>query len=305
MTETHEDSRGPQVTVVVPHYGDPRPTLVVCAQLLVQQGVELEVVVADDASPEPITVPEGVRLVRREVNGGFAANVNSGLAAAQGELCLVLNSDAQLRDTAVADLVRAAAPFQPCVAAPAITTVDGRWEDSRHRWPTPLRIAVSLARPVPHLTRIPRVRRWLLEQRTVLDEAPTPAEWVSGAAFMVPTEVLRGVGGLDEGFFMYGEDVDLQHRLSAQGVPSLLFRSVEVAHVGGGSTDPARAGAWSLRARWVYAERRGWAGRLRALLWVTATVNAAWNLGARIAGKKVSVRRELRHDVLRARGRTY
>jgi N-acetylglucosaminyl-diphospho-decaprenol L-rhamnosyltransferase len=158
---------------------------------------------------------------------------------------------------------------------------------------------------VPHLTRIGVVRRWLLESRPIHPAGPTRVDWVSGAAFMVPTATLRGVKGLDEGFFMYGEDVDLQRRLSADGIPSLLFRAVEMAHVGGGSTDPARAGAWSLQARWVYAERHGYAGRLRVLLGATALVNAVWNLVARAAGKKVSVRRELRHDVLRARGRTY
>ncbi|CAM3665472.1 glycosyltransferase family 2 protein [Nocardioides zeicaulis] len=290
---------------MVPHYGAPGPTLDVCAQLLAQRDVDLEVVVADDASPEPIVVPDGVRLVRRDVNGGFAANVNSGLAEARGALCLVLNSDMQLRDRAVADLVEAARPHQPCLAAPAITTVDGRWEESRHRWPSPLRTAVSLSRPVPHLTRIPRVRRWLLESRAVATEGPTPCDWVSGAAFMVPTPVIRSIGGLDEHFFMYGEDVDLQRRLRAAGVPSLLFRSVEMAHVGGGSTDPLRADGWSLQARWVYAERHGYARRLRAMLWGTALVNVLWNVAARAGGRKVSVRRELRHDVLRARGRTY
>ena len=108
MTPGPPDSPAPQVTVVVPHYGDPGPTLTVCAQLLSQRRVDLEVVVADDASPVPIDVPDGVRLVRREVNGGFAANVNSGLAEARGSFCLVLNSDMELHETAVADLVEAA-----------------------------------------------------------------------------------------------------------------------------------------------------------------------------------------------------
>ena len=302
---TEAPLRLPDVSVVVPHYGSSRPTLDLCRQLAGQRGVVVEVIVADDASPDPIRVPEGVRLVRRETNGGFAANVNSGIAEARAGLCLVLNSDMQLHDTAVADLVAAADRFQPCVAAPAIMTTDGRWEESRHRWPTALRTAVSLARPVPHLVRWAPIRRWLLEGRPAQEEGPTRAEWVSGAAFMVPTDVLRSVGGLDERFFMYGEDVDVQRRLTAMGVPTLLFRSVEMTHVGGGSTDPAEAGSWSLHARWMYAETHGFAGRLRVMLWATTVLNVVWNLAARAAGRDVHVGHELRHDVRRATGRTY
>jgi GT2 family glycosyltransferase len=305
MTEKPRHDPLPEVSVIVPHYGDPEPTLALCAQLVEQRGVALEVIVADDASPEPIEVPDGVHLVRRSVNGGFAANVNSGLEAARGALCLVLNSDMHLGETAVADLISAARPFQPCFATPAITTVDGRWEESRHRWPSALRTGVSLARPVPYLTRIPPIRRWLLESRPVSPDGPTRADWVSGAAFLAPTALLRQVGGLDEHFFMYGEDVDLQRRLRDRGVPTLLFRSVEMAHVGGGSTDPDRAASWSLQARWVYAATHGFSGRLRAMLWGTALVNAIWNVAAKAARKDVHVGRELRHDVRRALGRTY
>lgn len=293
------------VSVVVPHYGPADMTERLCDQLLRQEGVDLQVIVVDDHSPTPPREVEGVQLVRRGENGGFGSAVNAGASAATGDLLLILNSDVSMQPTAIAELVAAARAWQPCVAAPALLAPDGSAQPTRHRWPSAWRSALSVMRPLPHLLKVPFVRGWLLETRPPVTGAPTPADWVSGAVLLVPLAEFRREGGFNESFFMFGEDVDLQRRLHDRGIPSLMFQSVEMVHVGGASTDAIRARNWSLRARWVYAETHGFARRLRMLLWGTALLNAVWNLAARAARKDVNVGREFRHDVGRALGRTY
>ena len=89
-----------KVSAVIPHYGDPAPTLTLIEALRAQQGIapdELEIIVSDDT--------KGVRVVRRETNGGFGSAVNSGVAVATGKWLFILNSDLSITDTFVADML--------------------------------------------------------------------------------------------------------------------------------------------------------------------------------------------------------
>lgn len=71
------------VPVVIPHYGDPRHAAALVSQLVAQAGApEFEIIVVDDAFPEPYPADDWVRLIRRERNGGFGAAVNSGVGEA-------------------------------------------------------------------------------------------------------------------------------------------------------------------------------------------------------------------------------
>src|SRR5690348_7413113 len=98
-----------QVSVVVPHYGAPEPTLALLRALGGQTGdVELQVVVVDDCSPEPFPDRPGLHVVRREANGGFGSAVNSGAAEAVHPQLLVLNSDVTIGPGFVAELLDAA-----------------------------------------------------------------------------------------------------------------------------------------------------------------------------------------------------
>ena len=149
------------VSVVVPHHGDPAPTLALVDQLRAQTH-PVQVVVADDASPVPFPAVDGVEVVRRATNGGFGANVNTGAAVATGDALLVLNSDLDLEPTFVADMVAAARAHPRRGAGPA----DGR--RARHRGlgrprlpahPPPRRRLAHTAGPLPrHLGVAPRRR---------------------------------------------------------------------------------------------------------------------------------------------------
>ena len=111
------------VAVVIPHFGEPGPTLRLTSALAGQAD---RIVVVDDCSPVPFPPTAGVEVVRRELNGGFGQAVNSGVTVVDEQLVLVLNSDVEVGPSFVTDLVAAAAPYQPCVAAPRVVDPAGR-----------------------------------------------------------------------------------------------------------------------------------------------------------------------------------
>ncbi|WP_165784569.1 glycosyltransferase family 2 protein [Zhengella mangrovi] len=101
----------PDLSVVIPVYGRQRSVLRAVDSVLSQPGVNAEIIVVDDASPEPVRLDDHtgrVRLVRRSVNGGASAARNEGLALAAAPLVTFLDSDDHfLPDTLAARLAAA------------------------------------------------------------------------------------------------------------------------------------------------------------------------------------------------------
>ena len=275
----------PDVSVVIPHYGDPGPTLALVQQLLAQTQAA-QVVVADDASPTPFPDVPGVTVVRREVNGGFGANVNAGAAAAFGEALLVLNSDLSIESSFVADMVAAAANHPGAVLAPRV--VDGSGTEAwvgrdfplvRHQvaaWLTPLarfRDTGAWHRAVGHDVRAHR--------------SEAEVDWVVGAAMWIPLAAFRDVGGFDERFFMNSEEIDLQRRLRDRGVTSVVLRRPTVVHVGGGSSPSRMRRTWLVSGELTYADKWGSTRSLRAALTAATAINFVFNVVRCVAGRDV------------------
>ena len=192
-----------------------------------------EIVVVDnqssDGSAEAARRWPGVRVIEAGSNAGFAHANNLGLRATRSTNVLLLNSDtivpAGAIDRLVAELDR-----EPDVAVvgPRLVDADGRAELSFGRMIGPLnelrqkRIARSAA--VDTLTR----RR----------QHP---DWVSGACLLVRRADADAVGGLDERFFMYTEDVDFCAAIRARGRQILFTPDVEIVHLRGRSAANAPA----------------------------------------------------------------
>ena len=299
------DEPGPEavreVTVVVPHHGDPAPTLALLEQLAAQTH-RPRVVVADDASPTPFPAVPGVEVVRRVTNGGFGANVNSGAAVATGDAMLVLNSDLDLEPTFVADLVAAAQRHPRAVLAPRIVDENGveAWVGRdfpavRHQvaaWLTPLarfRGTSAWHRAVGHDVRAHHVE--------------TEVDWVVGAALWIPLADFRAVGGFDERFFMNSEEVDLQRRLRGRGLRVVALRSPTVVHAGGGSSPSASRRRWLVEGQLTYAEKWSSRRRLQAALTLATGVNLAVNGARRAAGRDVQPLDVARTEMSMIRGK--
>lgn len=285
-----------KVSVVVPHYGDPRPTLRLLGQLRSSSSI-LEVIVVDDCSPTRFPDDAPARVIHRPVNGGFGAAVNTGAATATGELLLILNSDLRIDPGFVDGLVAAADPWMPCAAAPDIVGTDGAADPTGRHFPAIGHQALEWLTPLARW----RDRRLLHEAvghdtRAVPGQVTT-VDWLVGAALLLPLADFRAVGGFDEQFHMNSEEVDLQRRLRTRGLPSLYVGTVNAIHEGGASSDPALRRRWLVESRDAYAAKWGGRGRLRMSLTAATGANLVWNAGRSAAGRDVHPLATARHEL--------
>ncbi len=297
---TEPDPISTAVSVVIPHYGDPAPTTTLVGQLRTQQGAPtLQILVVDDATPADVSqlAPlEGATVIRRERNGGFGAAVNTGIADAVHDTLLVLNSDLSIGPTFVADLLAAAAPWWPAVVAPEVTDRSGHPDPTARRFPRISHQVVEWLTPLSRWRETDAWHRGVGHDLRVLrhdtdpggGQTPTITDWLVGAVLLMPTAYVRAVGGFDERFYMNSEEIDLQRRLRARGLPSVFVPTVSVMHTGGGSSDPQRRRQWLVDSRLAYAGKWGGRRRLQTALAGATAANLAWNTGRRVA------RRELR-----------
>jgi N-acetylglucosaminyl-diphospho-decaprenol L-rhamnosyltransferase len=249
------------------------PLLTDCVTSLLAEdsaGGPPEVVVVDngshDGSIEALEAAyPGVAVLRPGANLGYSRAANLGTAATTAPVVAVINPDAVVaRGSAAVVLARFDAEPGLGAIGPLIRELDGSVYPSARRVPS-TRDAVGHAvlgsiRPDNASTR--RYRE--------LDADPTvprEVDWVSGAAIWLRRDALDAIGGWDEGFFMYVEDVDLCWRLHGAGWTVAYEPAAEVTHVQGVSTagHPYRMIVAHHRSTLRFAAKR-WHGFRRALL---------------------------------------
>lgn len=202
--------------------------------------LEWECVVVDndshDGTPELVEHDAPwARVVRTGANLGYAKAVNRGFAETRGALVLVLNPDCVWRDGAIRELAAwLAAHPKSAIAAPRILNPDGSLEYSVRAYPSP---SALLFNRYSLLTRLwpgnPWTRRYLLsdwDHRT-----PRSVDWASGAALLVRREAVAQVGGMDEAYFMFNEDVDWCRRMNLAGWSVDYVPAAVVVHAIGAS----------------------------------------------------------------------
>ena len=200
--------------------------------------------------PEPVPPPGGwpfeLDLRRNAQPAGFGANHNRALQGAPQTWVCVLNPDVRLCSDAGQNpfpaLLRAAAQTDVGCAYPQQLDFEGRLQDSERALPTPL----------------------ALVRRRLLGRAETRADWVNAACLLLPKPVWQQLGGFDERYFMYCEDVDLCLRVRLLGL-SLKRADAQVVHTG---TRASRS-------------------RLRHLLWHLASLRRLWCSQAYREGRKL------------------
>jgi len=222
-----------------------------------------EIVVVDnastDGSADAARKRPGVRVVDAGANLGFARANNLGVRATTGTDLLLLNSDAIVPRGAIDGLLREL-HREPDVAVvgPRLVDAQGRAELSFGRMMTPW----NELRQKRLQRRVARV-----EELTRRRDYP---DWVSGACLLVRRADAEAVGGLDERFFMYAEDVDFCAAIRARGRRILFTPAVEIVHVRGRSAAAAPAATRTayLRSRLAFYEKHhpAWAPLLRLYL---------------------------------------
>jgi N-acetylglucosaminyl-diphospho-decaprenol L-rhamnosyltransferase len=212
--------------VVVTH--GPDPDLARCLAALGPQVDEL-VVVANPPAPET-----RVRTIVNERDLGFSTNANQGIAATSAPFVIVANPDTEPEPDAVAALTGfAEAHPHAGVIGPRLVFPDGRLQGSRRLFPT---ISGTLVRRTP----LRRVLGGTQREHYGLDTEPAdpvPADWLLGAFLMLRREMLEELGGFDERFRLYGEDIDLAYRAAKAGWERWYVPEAAVRHTHAAVTD--------------------------------------------------------------------
>lgn len=232
----------PDVSVVIVNYATTAMTTSLARQVSDIPRVGEVIVVDNSGTAEQVRsrLAEDlkVRVIDAGFNRGFGGGCNAGAAVATGDILAFLNSDLTIDErslNAVADVI---ADPSVGVAAPQVVDATGRRRpDSSGRLPTP---AVLLARRLHTL------------------EAKGP-DWVTGAAMFLRAETFDEIGGFDERFHMYFEDVDLCRRVAASGRSIVVVEDAVAHHSGGASHSTDRS------------RQRRYAAGLRTYLRVTGT----------------------------------
>ena len=201
------------------------------------EGTEIVVVdnaSSDDSAERAVRAHPATRLVANPSNRGFAAAANQGIAATKASYVLLLNPDAEIVAGSLDSAVKVAEEHPRAgVIGLLVRNPDGTLQPSARKVP-------SLAEALGHAFVGPFApnNRWSRAytmagwDRTSEREV----EWVSGSAMLVRRNAFEEVGGFDQAYFMYVEDVDLCTRLRSRGWSVLFTPEVEVIHETGVSS---------------------------------------------------------------------
>ncbi|GAC1410602.1 MAG: hypothetical protein NVSMB6_11210 [Burkholderiaceae bacterium] len=195
-----------------------------------------------------------LRCIANTQNRGFGAACNQGAAAGSGGLILFLNPDAAVSyQTLAATSSFMSDPANARVGICGVRLVDDNGQTSRScsRFPS-LRIyltdALGLNRFFPD--------RFVPQAMCEWDHETTrPVDQIMGAYFCIRRPLFEALGGFDERFFVYSEEVDLSYRAFCNGYTSMFLASVAAYHKGGASSGNVKARRlfYYLRSRMLYS----------------------------------------------------
>ncbi len=159
----------------------------------------------------PITV------IRNSTSQGFGENHNKALSLASGEFFAVVNPDVRLKNFDIGPILESLANGSVGLCAPAVYSSSGELEDSARKFPT---VALLLGR---------KLRRRNGPDYS-LSGGPVTVDWVAGMFMVFRREVFAMVGGFDERYFMYFEDVDICRRVWRAGWSVMLNPLARITH---------------------------------------------------------------------------
>jgi GT2 family glycosyltransferase len=204
--------------------------------------IRLEIIVVDNASNDGSVemirseFPDVIVITNRD-NLGFTAGNNQGISAAHGRYVLLLNPDTQVLDGAFHTLIHYM-DTHPGVGlvGPKLIFPDEQPQSSRRRFPT---TATLFFESTWLESRAPRTLLERYHVRDQPDDAVLDVDWVVGAAMMVRKETIQKVGGFDERFFMYSEELDWCRRIKAAGWRVVYQPQAQIIHHEGKSSEQA------------------------------------------------------------------
>lgn len=278
-------ARVPDIAILIVSW-NVRELLLGCLHALpeaVGDGYSYEVILVDNASSDGTVeavrkaFPQ-VRIIANRENRGFTGGNNQALAVTQARYLFLLNPDTQPLSHSIATLARYLDDHpQVGMVGPRLWYGDGSPQPSRRRFPSLYTLFTESTIVQHYLPQLPLFAQYIMADTP--DDVPQEVDWLVGAAIMVRREVYEQIGGLDEGFFMYSEELDWCHRAKDAGWRIAYQPAAEIIHFEGKSSEQARArrdiAFFTSRVRYTRKYHGSfWAQLLR--LWLLTTFVLQW-----------------------------
>jgi N-acetylglucosaminyl-diphospho-decaprenol L-rhamnosyltransferase len=215
-------------------------------------------IVVDNASTdrsldglESLDLP--LTIIRNSENKGFGVACNQGAAIRNSDYILFLNPDTRLFKEAIdkaVSFIKNSADEKIGVVGIQLVDSQGKIQRNCARFPSPLNFWCSILgidKVIKNRFTSYLMTEWNHETTQAVDH-------VIGAFYLIGSDIFRSVGGFDESFFVYFEDLDLSYRLNQQGFSSYYLADVRSFHKGGGTSESIKATRifYSLRSRILY-----------------------------------------------------
>jgi len=187
--------------------------------------VEFETILINNTTEGKVTYPK-IKIFNNKKTLGFGANNNQAMKVAKGDKILLLNSDCLVQPDTLAKCYATNYDVVGC----RLTDASGKTSPSTGYFPT-LRRVTQLMLFVDNL---PVIRKFIdtIHIRDVSRLGKThKTDWVQGAFVMLKREVYENVGGFDENFHMYGEEVEWQYRISKAGYEIWYYPETQTIHL--------------------------------------------------------------------------
>jgi GT2 family glycosyltransferase len=205
---------------------------------------EFEVIVSDNGSSDESlsyirkNYPQ-VHVIENRQNLRFSKGNNVGIRQSVGEYVLILNPDTIIHDCALDEWIEFADRHPEAGGFGCrVLNADGSYQGCSRPFPTIWRewLGALYLRPLGYLSDLfiaDKYVRWAGETERIID-------WQAGCALMIRGELLRRLGGFDERFYYYYEDLDLCHQVYDAGYPILYTPDVVITHLVGQSVKSCR-----------------------------------------------------------------
>ncbi|QKJ20288.1 glycosyltransferase family 2 protein [Microbacterium hominis] len=277
MSEHHAGSPHPvdplppaaDVTVVIVNFNTRDDTVACVGSVLATRGdLDVHVVVVDngsvDGSVDALRAAHpGIHVIEAGENLGFARAVNRGAAVAEGEFVLLLNPDALMLEESLPALVSFARDNPQYRVFGGRTLRGDLTLEPSSCWGAPslwsLTMYATMLSTVFKRSRLfdpESLGRW---PRNTIREVPI----ITGCLLLISRDDFAELGGMDEDFFLYGEDAEFSMRAAAHGMTRLVYPPAAIIHTVGGSSAGSSKGSMVLAGKVTYL-RKVWRPRRAA-----------------------------------------
>jgi GT2 family glycosyltransferase len=263
----------------------------------------VEIIVLDSASSDKTVsmlqakYPQ-VHLLAQDENVGFTRGNNIGLKAAQGRYHFLLNPDTEIIADAIPQMVKYLDENPKVgIVGPHTVNPDGSYQSSRRHFPSK---TLAFFESTWLESFAPQTMLDDFYVRNAPEDAVLEVDWMQGSALMARREVYEQIGGLDEGYVMYSEEMDWQKRAKDAAWQVVFLGTAKVIHHGGKSTEQigAQKHIWFQESKLRYFRKhhgKTFATILRGFL----LLNYLWQIALETSKSAIGHKREMRQERVR------